>query len=194
MAARKSVVSTSGRERVVSSVTYATGSPALTATSIASALRLAMSATSHCSTNCRIGLEPMNAQTSMRRPVRWLISTIGAMSATTVRPAQPTWIASLHDATSFERVSTSSNARLLLPGRPMSAYSIPNSSIRCRMRSLSSIDGSSTLGFCSPSRRVSSTSANFWGTRRPFRLSSFQSKIKSPARSPSVVTAAMIAV
>ena len=78
---RKSVVSTSGRERVVSSVTYETGSPALTATSIASALRFAMSATSHCSTNWRIGLDPMNAQTSMRSPVRWLISMIGVMSA-----------------------------------------------------------------------------------------------------------------
>ena len=29
----------------------------------------------------------MNAQTSIRTPVRWLISTIGAMSATTVRGA-----------------------------------------------------------------------------------------------------------
>ena len=61
MAVRKRVVSTSGRERVVSSVTYATGRPAFTATSIASALRFAMSATSQCSTYWRIGLEPMNA-------------------------------------------------------------------------------------------------------------------------------------
>ena len=81
IAARKSVVSTSGRERVVSSVTYATGRPALTATSIASALRLAIIATSHCSTNWRIGLDPMKAQTSMGSPARWLISMIGVMSA-----------------------------------------------------------------------------------------------------------------
>ncbi len=61
MAVRKSVESTSGRERVVSSVTYATGRPALTPTSMASALRFAMRFTSHSSAYWRMGLDPMNA-------------------------------------------------------------------------------------------------------------------------------------
>ena len=36
----------------------------------------------------RIGEEPMNVPTSSLRPVRWLISAIGVMSATVVRAAQ----------------------------------------------------------------------------------------------------------
>ena len=34
------------------------------------------------------GDEPMNAMTSMATPTRWLISTMGSMSLTTVRAAQ----------------------------------------------------------------------------------------------------------
>jgi hypothetical protein len=37
-----------------------------------------------------MGLDPMKALTSTRRPVRWLISMMGSMSLTTVRPAHPT--------------------------------------------------------------------------------------------------------
>ena len=51
------------------------------------------------------------------------------------------------------------------------------------MRSLSSMPGSSTLGFCRPSRSVSSKSVNLCGTSRPLRFTSFQSKMNSPARS-----------
>ena len=42
-----------------------------------------------------MGLEPMNAYTSTGMPARWLISTIGVMSLTTVRPAHATRSGSL---------------------------------------------------------------------------------------------------
>src|SRR5262245_3869857 len=58
--------------------------------------------------------------------------------------------------------------------------------MRWRILSFSSIPGSTTEGFCSPSRSVSSKNDAFLGKIRPFRFTSFQSKTRLEARSPSV--------
>jgi hypothetical protein len=124
------------------------------------------------STYCRSGLEPMKAQHSMARPVRWAISTIGTMSATTVRAAQLARTRSRASAISRASRSASRATCGPAPGRPMSAVSTPIASIRCRMRIFSSIAGVRTEGDCSPSRSVSSSSC---GGGSAGRASRFQS-------------------
>ncbi len=49
---------------------------------------LTIFSTSHPSVYIRIGEEPMKAAISIGMPARWEISTIGRMSAATVRAAQ----------------------------------------------------------------------------------------------------------
>jgi hypothetical protein len=111
----------------------------------------------------------------MGMPAFWLISIIGVMSVTTVRPAHAILIFILQSTTSRHMRSTSSKARLELPGNPMSACWMPRSSIRWRILSLSSMPGSLTLGFWRPSRSVSSKKVTFFGMMRPLRSISFQS-------------------
>ena len=49
------------------------------------------------------------------------------------------------------------------------------------------LTGSTTDGFCSPSRRVSSRKVQFFGMIRPFRPTSFQSYTSSAARSEAAI-------
>ena len=150
--------SVSGSARVVSSVTYMTGSPSPTANVIASSVSFSSWSSVQPSAYCRSGLEPMNVQHSIARPARCEISTIGLMSAITVRAAQLAWTCSRWSAISRASRSTSRTTCGPAPGRPMSAVSMPSRSIRCRIRSFSSIVGHRTDGDCSPSRSVSSSS------------------------------------
>ena len=69
-------------------MTYITGSPSSTANSTASRVSLSMRSSVQPSAYWRIGEEPMKQAASMAMPVRCEISTIGWMSATTVRAAQ----------------------------------------------------------------------------------------------------------
>jgi hypothetical protein len=130
----------------------------------------------------------------MGSPAFWETSIIGVMSPTTVRPAAAILIFILQSTTSLQRRSTSSKARLLLPGRPMSASWMPRSSMRCKIASLSPMGGSVTDGFWRPSRSVSSKNVTFFGVMRPLRFTSFQSKMKFAARSESVAKSVMIGV
>ncbi len=147
----------------------------MTPTSIASAERFAIRSTSHSSASWRIGLDPMNAYTSTGMPARCEISTIGVMSETTVRPAQATLIESLLSVISRHIRKQSSKARADEPGSPMSATWMPSRSMRWSSFSFASIVGSATEGFCNPSRSVSSKNVTFFGIKRPFRPTSFQS-------------------
>ena len=145
--------------RVVSSVTNITGSPSLTANSTASRVSLSMRSSVHPSAYWRIGEEPMKQEASMAMPVRCEISTIGWMSAITVRAAQLGAIFSFCSTISRASRSTSRTTCGPAPGRPMSADSMPSSAIMCRILSFSSIDGLRTDGDCRPSRSVSSSSS-----------------------------------
>ena len=95
----------------------------------------------------------------MAMPVRCAISTIGWMSAITVRAAQFGAIGSRCSAISRASRSTSRTTCGPAPGEPRSAASMPRLAIMCRMRSLSSIAGALTEGDCRPSRSVSSSSS-----------------------------------
>jgi hypothetical protein len=70
----------SGLARVVSSVTYITGSPSETANSTAFADCRTIQSRSHSSANWRMGDDPMKVQASMGMPTRWEISAMGRMS------------------------------------------------------------------------------------------------------------------
>ncbi len=72
----------------------------------------------------------MKVATSSGSPVRWLISTIGVMSATVVRAAQLARTVSLAWTISRARRSTSATTCGPAPGRPMSAVSMPSLSMR----------------------------------------------------------------
>ena len=160
----------------MSSVTKVTGSPSLTAKSMALMERSMMSSGDQSSASWRIGELPMKVITSTGMPAFWLISTIGAMSLTSVRPAQVGTMSIPCSAISLTSVSTSSNARGPAPGRPTSVLSTPSSSRRCRIASLSPMPGSTTEGFWMPSRRVSSCSSNLrFRMIGPRRSTSFQS-------------------
>jgi hypothetical protein len=100
----------------------------------------------------------MNRHVSIGMPVAPLMRAIGSMSLTAVRAAQFGRIRSRSPAMARHSASTSSAARGPAPGRPTSAVSIPRASMARRMRTLVSIGGSVTLGPCSPSRSVSSSS------------------------------------
>ena len=78
----------SGCARVVSSVTYMTGRPSLTASATASSERRSIRSKSQSSAYWRIGEEPMKQDTSIGMPTFCEISMIGRMSASTVRAAQ----------------------------------------------------------------------------------------------------------
>ncbi len=82
----------------------------------------------------------MNVPTSSGRPVRWLISAIGVMSATVVRAAQLARTFSLASTISRASRSTSPTTCGPAPGRPMSAVSMPSLSIRWRI-SIFCVDG-----------------------------------------------------
>ena len=82
-----SLVSTSGRERVVSSVTYATGRLYLRPRSIASADSFIMRARSQSSAYWRIGELPMKHSTSISMPTFCEMSMIAWTSLTCVRAA-----------------------------------------------------------------------------------------------------------
>jgi hypothetical protein len=106
----------------------------------------------------RIGLDPMKVPTSIARPVRCAISTIGTISARTVRAAQLARTASFAFTISRAIRSTSRTTCGPAPGRPMSAVSMPSESMRCKICNFCSIVGVRTDGDCSPSRSVSSSS------------------------------------
>src|SRR5215831_12759615 len=105
----------------------------------------------------------MNVHASIASPVRCAISTIGVMSAAMVRAAQLAATRSFWSTISLASRSTSRTTCGPAPGRPMSAVSMPSRSMRCRMRSFSSIDGVLTDGDCNPSRSVSSSSRTVAG-------------------------------
>ena len=88
MAVVNSRRSDSGSARVVSSVTYITDKPCFTAKLTASADSRSSLSRVQSSAYWRIGLDPMNVQHSMARPVRCEISTTGVISAMSVRAAQ----------------------------------------------------------------------------------------------------------
>jgi hypothetical protein len=115
----------------------------------------------------RIGLDPMKAQHSMGTPVFWVISTIGLMSATTVRAAQFGLTVSRSWLIARASCSTSAATRGPAPGSPMSAVSMPSASIRIKMSIFSSMVGERTDGDCSPSRSVSSSSIATHGPAGP---------------------------
>ncbi len=106
----------------------------------------------------RIGLDPMNVQHSIWIPVRCEISMIGVMSPSVVRAAQFGRMRSFALTISRASRSTSLTTCGPAPGSPMSADSMSSASIRCRIRIFCSIVGARTLGDCSPSRSVSSSS------------------------------------
>ncbi len=81
IAVEYSARSESGSARVVSSVTYITVSPCLTAKLTASSVSRWSLSSVQSSAYCRIGLDPMNVEASIVRPVRCEISAMGAMSA-----------------------------------------------------------------------------------------------------------------
>lgn len=181
IAAPYSARSVSGCARVVSSVTNMTGSPSSVANFTASAASPTIFSSSQFSVKKRIGLEPMNAQTSSGAPISWLISAAGSMSLMTVRHA--TFGVILIDVIARAISRMWSRARSPAPGRPMFAVSIPSSSIRPTSFSLVSRSGSIALGLWRPSRRVSSSS---WMCPKPFGSSAFQSWIRLE-RSSSVM-------
>jgi hypothetical protein len=148
----------SGLERVESSVTNITESPSRTAKVTASSDTFRIRSSVHPSAYCRTGELPMKVHASMGIPTACEISTMGRTSATTVRAAQLAEMDSPESWISLARAVTSATARGPAPGRPISAVSIPSSSIRFSSRSFSPMGGSTTEGFCRPSRRVSSSS------------------------------------
>ena len=156
IAAPYSALSVSGRARVVSSVTYITGSPALVANVTASSVEARILSRVQSSVYWRIGEEPMNVAASILIPTSSAMRTIGSTSAITVRAAQFGKIGSWWSRISCARARTCSTTRGPAPGSPMSAATIPRSAMRCSSRRLTSIGGSFTDGDCSPSRRVSS--------------------------------------
>ena len=100
----------------------------------------------------------MNAQHSIGMPARCEISTIGVMSAITVRAAQLARDRQL-GVGDLARQPLDVLARRC--GRPRQADVggvDAEPSMRCRMSSFSSIVGDRTDGDCSPSRSVSSSS------------------------------------
>ncbi len=147
-----------GSARVVSSVTYITLRPCFTANPMASSVVFCRKSIVQPSAYWRIGLEPMKAQHSIGTPVRWTASAIGRMSEMRVRAAQFAVIFSRRSAIDRARRSTSAATCAPAPGRPMSAVSIPRTSIRSSRSSFSSIAGVRTDGDCKPSRSVSSSS------------------------------------
>ena len=80
------------------------------------------------------------------------------MSATIVRAAQLARIRSRPSPIARARRSTSFATFGPAPGRPMSAVSMPSSSMWWRMSIFWSMVGERTDGDCSPSRSVSSSS------------------------------------
>ena len=124
--------SVSGWDRVVSSVTYMTSRPSETAKVTASSVARRSMLDCQPSAYFRIGELPRKAPTSNRSPVACEISTIGSMSALTVRAAQLAEIGRSLSTISLASPSTASRARGPAPGRPMSAAWIPSSTIRCR--------------------------------------------------------------
>ena len=149
----------SGVERVVSSVTYITGQPFLTEKVTASRVCFSILSRSQSSTYWRTGLDPMKACVSIGMPTRCEISTMGRMSETTVRAAQPGRSAILQSTISRTMRSTSRATFCPAPGSPTSAMWMPRSSIKWRISSFWSIVGWVTEGDCSPSRSVSSSSS-----------------------------------
>jgi hypothetical protein len=122
-----------------------------------------------------MGELPMKRKASTGMPTRCETSIIGVTSLTTVRPATPGLTLSFELAIALHIFTTSSNARGELPGKPMSAPWIPISCMRCRISIFASTGGSTTLGFCRPSRSVSSRNVTPFGMRRPRLSTSFQS-------------------
>ena len=155
----------SGEDRTVSSVTYMTSSPSLTAYSMASRVCRRMCSMSHSSAYCRMGLLPMKRQASIGTPVFCESSAMGWMSTMSVRPAQLGRIRRFDSSISRHRRSTASRCRGPAPGRPTLAVSMPRASMSRRIPILASIDGSRTDGLCRPSRSVSSSSIATTGLR-----------------------------
>ena len=171
----------SGCARVVSSVTYITGSPSRTASDTASSDRRSIRSKSQSSVYCRMGDEPMKQETSIGMPTFWEISMIGRMSAATVRAAQLGRIFIFDRTISWASRVTVSTTWGPAPGRPMSAESIPSASIRCRIWIFCSIDGLLTEGDCRPSRSVSSSISTVPREGRPrLRLGSSRRSGRSP--------------
>src|SRR6266480_3793760 len=156
IAAPYSALRASGLARVVSSVTYMTGSPCFTAYVTASTVDCTMRSRVQSSAYCRIGDEPMNVAASMLIPTSWATRTIGSTSAITVRAAQFGARGSLASRISVASARTCSTTRGPAPGKPISAATIPRSAIRWSSRFLTSSAGSRTEGDCRPSRSVSS--------------------------------------
>jgi hypothetical protein len=125
--------SVSGLARVVSSVTYITSSPSLTANVMASSVVLSRKSSVQPSVNWRIGDEPMKVAHSIGTPVRCAISATGRMSLMCVRAAQLAFTASRAELISRASRSTSQATWGPAPGRPMSAVSMPSASIRWRI-------------------------------------------------------------
>jgi len=111
----------SGSHRLVSSVTYITSSPRETAYFTAFSVVCKRKSSVHPSVKRRIGLDPMNAATSMGSPVFCTISAIGRMSFSWVRAAQLARIFILCVIISRASAVTASTARAPAPGSPRSS-------------------------------------------------------------------------
>ena len=140
----------------------------------------------HPSAYCRSGLDPMNAPHSIGMPTRCEISTIGLMSATSVRAAQ-----------------LAAHLQLLIDDLPRQPLDVARRRedrrpegrcrpCRCRARrsggescSFSSMVGQRTDGDCSPSRNVSSSSRTTGGF---VAAVAFQSWIRGCMASVNVAT------
>ena len=152
--------SVSGSARVVSSVTYMTGSPSPTANVIASSV-----SREQLVERPAFGVLPQRARADERAALdrhrrRAARSRRSAVMSAITRPRRAVGL----DRAAARRRSRAPAARRRAttcgpaPGRPMSAVSIPSRSIRWRICSFSSIVGHRTDGDCSPSRSVSSSS------------------------------------
>ncbi len=107
MATPYSRFSVSGAARVVSSVTYMTGSPSATANRTASSVTLSMRSSVQPSAYWRMGDEPMNVHASIGMPVSCETRAMGSMSARTVRAAQLGATSSRWSTISFASARTS---------------------------------------------------------------------------------------
>ena len=143
----------------MSSVTYITWRPCFTANVTASRVCASIMSSVQFSAYWRMGEEPMNVHTSIGRPVLCETSTTGSMSRSMVRAAQFAAMDSFAETISCASRVTSRTTCGPAPGSPMSAVSMPNWSIRWRIRIFWSMSGVRTEGDCSPSRSVSSSSS-----------------------------------
>src|SRR5512133_229355 len=167
--------STSGRARVLSSVTIITGTSWRRQKATALRAVSTRKARSQPSTSMRMGLEPRNAPASRGNPTRCWISATWTRSASMVRTATLGWRGRRWSRISTMSARTAARALGPAPGMPRSTASTPRLARRWMRSRLSAMSGSRTEGLWSPSRRVSSSSAGM----RPSASGPFQSLISS---------------